>query len=124
MRLSRKERIDRSTSSNCPCCGGPLAVDPSLRVDLGTNTIYGHGVAVMVPPRHAELCYLLAEAWPNAVQRHDIVCRIWPHQDISDNLLKATIHLTRRYVERVGFSIKNEFGLGYRLLRTNDGAQA
>ena len=120
--LTRSERIERNTSDRCPCCGAPLAADLRLRVDLGTNTLFGYGVAVMVPPRYAELCFVLADAWPNLVERQNIIGRLWPNQEISDKLLETTICLARRYLERVGYSIKNEFALGYRLLRIIDGA--
>jgi DNA-binding winged helix-turn-helix (wHTH) protein len=115
--LTRSERIAVNVSDRCPCCGGPLAENHRLRVDLGTNTLFGYGVAIIVPPRHAELCFVLAEAWPNLVRRQDIIAKLWPHQIISDKLLDTTICLTRRYVERIGYSIRNEYAIGYRLLR-------
>jgi DNA-binding winged helix-turn-helix (wHTH) protein len=115
--LTRSERIERSTSTHCPCCGAPLAADLRLRVDLGTNTVCGYGVAVVVPPRIAELCWVLADAYPNLVETQRIVSRIWGDQLISDSLLHVIINQTRRRLKRFGYSIENERGFGYRLLR-------
>ena len=115
--IPRIERVARSMLKRCPCCNGPLPLEIDLRVDLGTNTVFGYGRAAHIPPRHAELIFLLVEKFPNLVQRQTLIERLWPRQDISDKLLDATVCLTRRYVERVGYSIKNEYGVGYRLAR-------
>ncbi len=113
---NRAARIERAVSHCCPTCGGPLTFKP-LRVDLDTNTLFGEDVACKVPPRHAEIAFLLAKRFPGYVTNDTIIARIWPNQDISSTLLNTTICFTRRNLERVGYGIKNEFDVGYRLVR-------
>lgn len=113
---TRAARIQRAISHCCPTCGGPLTFK-QLHVDLDTNTLYGDGVACKVPPRHAEIAFLLNKRFPGWVSNGSIIERVWSNQDISSTLLNTTICFTRRSVEKVGYGIKNEFGAGYRLVR-------
>jgi DNA-binding winged helix-turn-helix (wHTH) protein len=115
--MNRREVIETSILMRCPYCGGSLPHSERLRVDLGTNVIYGVGVAVKVPPRQAELCSVLADTYPNLVRRQTLITKIWGDQEISDKLLDVVVCLTRRYLERIGYGIKNEFAIGYRLER-------
>jgi DNA-binding response OmpR family regulator len=114
MQTSRR-RI-KTVLNCCPTCGGPLAND-DLRVDLGSNTLLGYGTALIVTARQAELCSVLANAFPYPVARQQIIAKIWGYQDISDDLLDVTIHQTRLKIERLGYSIKNERGVGFRIFK-------
>ncbi len=113
---TRAARIQRAVTHCCPTCGGPLTFK-ELRVDLDTNTLFGEGTACKVPPRHAEIAFILAKKFPGWVLNDTIIASIWPNQDISSTLLNTTICFTRRSLEKVGYGIKNEFGVGYRLVR-------
>lgn len=114
--MLRADRISKQVSYCCPTCGGPLTFD-ELRVDLKVNTLFAKGVACKVAPRLAELCYVLAGRYPGFVKRQDIISMMWGSQEVSDKLINTTVCHARRNLERVGYGIKNEYGMGYRLVK-------
>ena len=114
--MRRAERISQAVKNCCPTCGGPVTFH-ELRVDLSVNAILTYGVSILVPPRHAEIASVLQKHFPAIVPRQELISKIWGSSEVSDKLLDTTLCLTRRYLEKVGFGIKNEYGQGYRLVK-------
>lgn len=115
--MRRTDILKKSLHDCCPTCGGPL-VNATFHVDLETNTLVNGNAAVKVPPRYAELIWLLHKHYPRTVVRSTIIDKIWADNfDIESKTLDTTVCLARRFIEQIGYGIKCEWNVGYRLVK-------
>lgn len=100
----------------CPCCHQPFRPKAFPTLDLNTNTFINASGSIRLGPRQAEVLHVIIEAFPSTINRWDIINRVWPSTPKDPtNLLWNTIALIRRAINPLGWDIKNEHSLGYRL---------
>ena len=115
--MKRAERIASLHEYNCcPTCGQSLN-SLTFRVDLNNNVLINGHRAVKVPPRYAELIWLLHKHYPNVVAHDTIMNRVWNDERVNTKLLQTTICLARAYIHSLGYEIVCDRGVGYRLVR-------
>lgn len=120
MGLTRKQRLERAVSDSCPTCGAPLK-DVRFWVDVQNNIIVSENRAVQVTPRVAELIWLLRKHFPHTVESERIIARVWNGQDPIDPSRNVLTQVTyaRRFLEPLGWTIRNIYGGGYALHKIN-----
>jgi DNA-binding winged helix-turn-helix (wHTH) protein len=114
--MRRAAKLAQATNSRCPCCGAEI-VDATFHVDLENNVLVNGSKAVKVSGRHAELIWLLHRRYPNVVPRDDIIAMVWGVCGAESKTVDTTVCMARRHLEQVGYTIKCEYGVGYRLVR-------
>ncbi len=103
----------RPVTCACPTCGRTLE-DADLRVDLDANVLVCGDRSIGLQARQAELIWLLLDRYPECVDRDFIVSKVFA-DDVLYNTVTSTVSTARRELEKVGWTIKTERGIGYRL---------
>lgn len=90
---------------------GPLTIDRQARVATRG------GLQLRLTPLLWKLLLLLAEAWPNPVNRDEATSRLWGDEPPSSDSLRAHVHLLRQVVDKPFADplIETLHGVGFRL---------
>ena len=89
-----------------------------LLVNLDTNCIVFGERAVRAAPKHCEVISVLADALPRTVEYQFLISRVWgTNSNVAIKTVHTTVCFARRMLEKLGWTIKAEHGVGYRLVR-------
>lgn len=105
----------KTTTCACPTCGQILS-DSELRIDLNANVLICDGVAIKITKRQAEVIWLLLKNYPNVTATDRILDTIWRDSDSTLLGLRSQVTYCRRILELIGWTIKSEHNIGYRLV--------
>lgn len=101
----------------CPCCGQKTAPG-QVRVSLDENRLWFGEVTVVLPPRLAELAFILAKNMPCSVGNEQIAQAMWGGLErFSDNNIKVAVCQLRPRLKAVGLSVATTHNRGYRMSR-------
>lgn len=106
-----------SPFAKCPCCGQPMPPREFV-VDLNSNTVVIGDRRTTVAYRVAEVLFVLAEAWPETVDRERLITKVWgSYVDTGSKTVEATITGCRKALDPLGWTVRSTYGVGYRLVR-------
>ena len=93
-----------------------LAIGP-LRIDRRAHSANRDGQALNLPPTAFNLLLLLAEAYPRAVSRSEIVDRLWQDEAPDSDALRTHVFQLRQQLDKPFAQpmLKTVHGLGFRL---------
>ena len=115
--MLRTEKLDKAVHDRCPLCGS-LFTQPNLVVNLDTNCIIFGTRAVRAAPKHCEVVSVLLEAMPRTVEYQFMISRVWgANSDVAPKTVHTTVCFARRMLEKLGWTIKAEHKIGYRLVQ-------
>ncbi len=89
----------------------------SLQIDRRAHQAQRAGQRLMLPPTAFALLVLLAEAWPRALSRSELVRRLWDDNPPDTDPLRTHLYQLRQQLDRP-FSqpmLKTVHGVGYQL---------
>ena len=121
--MSAPRKKSRVVVCSCPTCGQPVS-DGGLRVDLAGNVLLADGRAIKLQSRQAELLWYLLQQYPRLTSDNSILVNVWANADVCIATLKGAIKTTKTVLNMVGWTIKNERGLGYRIAPLEQHAKA
>ena len=93
-----------------------LRIGP-LHIDRRACEAHRDGVRLTLPPTAFALLLLLAEAWPRALTRSEIVHRLWNDEAPDSDPLRSHLYQLRQVLDRPFATpmLKTVHGIGYRL---------
>ena len=93
-----------------------LAIGP-LRIDRRAHSANRDGQALNLPPTAFNLLLLLAEAYPRAMSRSEIVSRLWQDEAPDSDALRTHVFQLRQQLDKPFAQpmLKTVHGLGFRL---------
>jgi len=100
-----------------------LAIGP-LNIDRRAHAASREGQALNLPPTAFSLLLMLAEAYPRALSRSEIVDRLWPDEAPDSDALRTHVFQLRQQLDKP-FSqpmLRTVHGLGFRLQLPEDAA--
>lgn len=101
----------------CPCCGQPLP-PREIAVDLNSNTLMVGEQHLKIKTRIAEVLSVIIDAWPEIVTRERLSTKVWGLYEIpSEKAVEVHISNARKLLRPLGWTVKNQYGVGYRLVR-------
>lgn len=109
-----KKKKQHVVVCECPTCGHALPAG-RLRVDLDNNVLLADGRAIKLQPREAELLWYLVQQYPRMARRDAIVVNVWGNAEVCFATVKSAISDARRPLRMIGWTLKCEHGIGYRL---------
>lgn len=113
----RSARLDKAVIACCPLCGAALKSVP-LIVNLDTNCIVYGDRAVRASPKHCEIVSVLLDAMPRPTQYQHLISRVWgANSDVALKTVHTTVCFARRMLEKIGWTIESEYGVGYKLVQ-------
>lgn len=90
-----------------------------IAVDLNSNTLLVGAHRLTVKTRIAEVLSVLVIAWPDTVVRERLSAKVWGlYEEPSPKAIETHVCNARRILRPLGWEIKNQYGVGYRLVRT------
>lgn len=97
---------------------GPLAIDRR------GHTATRDGRPLLLPPTAFNILVMLAEAWPRALSRSDLVDRLWPGEAPDSDSLRTHIFQLRQQLDKPFGEpmLKTVHGVGFRLDVPGDAA--
>ena len=100
-----------------------LTIGP-LNIDRRAHSASRGGQALNLPPTAFSLLLLLAEAYPRAVSRSDIVNKLWQDEAPDSDALRTHVFQLRQQLDKPFAQpmLKTVHGLGFRLLVPEDAA--
>jgi len=89
----------------------------SLRIDRRSGEAERAGRHLELPRLPARILLSLAEAWPRALTRSELVDRLWPGEVPASDPLRSHLHLLRKALDPPGLRpmLVTLHGVGYRL---------
>ncbi len=104
--------------SKCPCCGGQVADEDRLLVDLSSNTLQYRGRSIRVMSREAEMAAVLLRRAPQAVAPESMIHQVFGAFEPKDprKLLSVYASFLRRNLWKLGWDVECIRGRGYRLV--------
>lgn len=101
----------------CPTCGQPLTPPFKMKLDLKTGcVIVGEWIA-RVPPRQAELLFVLLENMPEPVPIIRLIQRMYGALEPQEPemCVRSYIRHLKKSLKGSGYEVKNRYGFGYSL---------
>lgn len=102
----------------CPCCG-QLFEGIKLKMSLEYNTAFAGDRCVTMPPTPAEIVFAILQVAPAPLNKQRLFQRVFPQSRARDldGQTRTQIYLARRYLEKIGYTIKHESDRGYRIVK-------
>lgn len=103
----------------CPTCGSPFMVEKP-RVDLNQNTFICAAGHIRVTPIQAEILAAILERYPENASNDYILSRIYNgvgEPDNAEHTLRVHAYGIRRRLRGLGWTVRGNWGRGYRLER-------
>ncbi|KZN43823.1 response regulator transcription factor [Pseudoalteromonas luteoviolacea] len=72
----------------------------SLLIDFNTQIAKRGERILVLSPQQWLLLSLLTKSAPNPVSKEDILCKIWPDQDVNNNMYKSLLTRLRKNISR------------------------
>lgn len=116
MDLPRARILQQAQCTCCPTCGSTIN-EKEFVVDLQNNVLIANGKIIKLTRRPAELIWYLRKNYPGTVPHEQIISKVWGSVETGATGLRTMVSLSRRYLELVGWTIKNEHGSGYKLVK-------
>lgn len=91
-----------------------------MEIDLDHNTVSCGGTLTHLPGRVAELLFALKKVYPNTAGYEWLRVKMWGGEsNPSPNHLSVLVAFARKALEPMGWSIRVEREIGYRLVARN-----
>lgn len=106
--------------SCCPLCGHSITeLENKIIVDLTSNTVITPMGGVHLPPKEAELAFILVKRMPTFVYHEVLYTYLWGGQEpaLPDASLKVYISRLRKLLAPIGIEVENRTGCGYRMVK-------
>lgn len=104
----------------CPTCGHVITdLENKISVDLTSNTVITLIGGVHLPPKEAELAFILVKRMPTFVYHEVLFTYLWGGQGpaLPDASLKVYISRLRKLLAPIGIEVENRTGCGYRIVK-------
>lgn len=115
---ARVERVLHRIGDFDYAAGAKVRIDESLEVDLAHQQVVVQGQPVRLTPIENKVLHILMRNSPRAVTSRFLLDRIWPQEDVGEDVLRVHIHRLRDKLKIQDSSEKKyiltERGLGYR----------
>lgn len=88
-----------------------------LEIDRRAQQARRAGQLLALPPKAFAILLLLAEAWPRALTRSEIIHRLWDDEPPESDPLRSHLYLLRQHLDRpfVSPMLHTVHGVGFRL---------
>ncbi len=89
----------------------------SLAIDRRTQRVERNGRVLKLPRRAMDILMALADAWPRAVSRSDLIDRLWPNEVPPSDPLRTHLYVLRQALEGENEApmLITVHGVGFRL---------
>lgn len=114
---ARVERVLRRTGDFDGALQPRVRIDETLQVDLAHQEAWTGGEPVRLTPTENKILHILLSNAPRVVTTRFLLGRIWPHQEVGEDVLRVHVHRLREKIAKNAGArqyILTERGLGYR----------
>lgn len=114
---ARVERVLRRIGDFTYTLAPKVKIDACLEIDLAHQEAVVHGELVKLTPIENKILHILLSNAPRAVATRFLLERIWPQEDVLEDVLRVHVHRLRDKLEKNPGDrqyILTERGLGYR----------
>lgn len=114
---ARVERILHRIGDFDYAAGAKVRIDEFLEIDLAHQQVKIDGRAIKLTPIENKILHILMRNSPRTVTTRFLLDRIWPQEEIGEDVLRVHIHRLRDKLRIHNLSekyIRTERGLGYR----------
>ncbi len=98
---------------------GRIKVSEELELDFALQQAIVKDEKVSLTPTETKILHILCRSSPRPSTTHFLLRRLWPHEDIFEDVLRVHVHRLRRKIEanpRKPRYLITERGIGYRLV--------
>ena len=112
------EHYQIGAESCCSKCGRPLQSREKAGLTVEIGWMNSNGQSVRISSREYQIVKKLLQLYPDLVLHDDMYLAVWGYDsDVQDKTKHVYMCKLRKKLRPLGFDIKLNFGIGYRLAK-------